>query len=82
MLFQLGIDDTFKLGQFIGDRYVRTGFLRSPMSPSEIHFLSRANSRCTHSAALVGSGMWAKNGDEDQFNPVPIYSNVENDKVS
>ncbi|EPB70651.1 histidine acid phosphatase [Ancylostoma ceylanicum] len=74
----VGLRDTFKLGQLLGDRYVKTGFLRTPLLPSEIYFRSRANNRCLFCAAIVGSGMWAKD-ESSAFTPVPIYAQEKND---
>ncbi|RCN45138.1 histidine acid phosphatase [Ancylostoma caninum] len=76
----VGLTDTFKLGQLLGDRYVKTGFLRTPLLPSEIYFRSRANNRCLFCAGIVGSGMWAKN-ENSQFTPVPIYAQEKNDNL-
>ncbi|EPB67540.1 hypothetical protein ANCCEY_13361 [Ancylostoma ceylanicum] len=76
----VGLSDTFKLGRLLGDRYVKTGFLRTPLLPSEIYIRSRANNRCLFCAAIVGSGMWAKD-ENSGFTPVPIYAQEKNDNV-
>ncbi|KAK5975688.1 hypothetical protein GCK32_009575 [Trichostrongylus colubriformis] len=78
-LTEAGIEDTFKLGRFLGERYVKSGFLRSPPLPSQFYFRSRSNNRCLMSGALVGSGMFAPNDPE--FIAVPIYGQEKNDRI-
>ncbi|CAJ0595210.1 unnamed protein product [Cylicocyclus nassatus] len=78
-LTDLGINDSFELGRYLGKRYVESGFLRKPLLPSEVYFRSRSSSKHLHSAALVGSGMWA--GEDGQFTAVPIFSEEENDEI-
>uniref|UniRef100_A0A7I4XU82 acid phosphatase n=1 Tax=Haemonchus contortus TaxID=6289 RepID=A0A7I4XU82_HAECO len=75
-----GIEDSFKLGQFLGQRYVETGFLRSPPLPAEIYFRSRSINPSLMSAAVVGSGMWAAPKDPE-FTAVPIYGQEKNDRI-
>ncbi|ETN72099.1 histidine acid phosphatase [Necator americanus] len=76
---QAGIEETFNLGRFLGKRYVKTKFLRTPPLPSEVYFRSRSNNRCLFCGAVVGSGMWASDQDSE-FTAVPVYSQGKKDK--
>ncbi|KAK6725589.1 hypothetical protein RB195_004108 [Necator americanus] len=77
---QAGIEETFNLGRFLGKRYVKTKFLRTPPLPSEVYFRSRSNNRCLFCGAVVGSGMWASDQDSE-FTAVPVYSQGKKDKL-
>ncbi|KHJ93553.1 histidine acid phosphatase, partial [Oesophagostomum dentatum] len=68
-----GIANSYLLGTYLRDRYVSTGFLRTPILPSQIYFRSKANNRCLTSASLVANGMF--NVDGKSLGAVaPVYS--------
>ncbi|KAJ1364641.1 hypothetical protein KIN20_024770 [Parelaphostrongylus tenuis] len=79
-LTSVGIENSYRLGKFLGERYVASGFLRSPLLPSQVHFRSVANNRCLMTASLVGSGMFEVDGISTT-GIVPIYSQENGDMV-
>ncbi|VDO81326.1 unnamed protein product [Heligmosomoides polygyrus] len=75
-----GIEHSYLLGKFLRDRYVATGFLRTPLLPSQVYFRSKANNRCLMSASLVANGMFDVDGRPSGA-VVPIYSQEKGDRL-
>ncbi|KAK6738645.1 hypothetical protein RB195_020639 [Necator americanus] len=68
-----GIENSFRLGKYLRDRYVSSGFLRVPLLPSQVYFRSRGNNRCLMSASLIASAMFGSI-DRPTEAAVPVYS--------
>ncbi|RCN46895.1 histidine acid phosphatase [Ancylostoma caninum] len=68
-----GIENTYRLGTFLRERYVDNGFLRRPVLPSQVYFRSKGNNRCLMSASLVASAMFSVYG-RPTTSAVPIYT--------
>ncbi|KAK6041312.1 hypothetical protein COOONC_21183, partial [Cooperia oncophora] len=74
-----GIEDAFNMGLFLGNRYVQSGFLRSPPFPSEFRFRGRSTNPCLMSGAVVGSAMWA-DPDNPEFTALALYGQEKGDR--
>ncbi|WKX94933.1 hypothetical protein Q1695_011856 [Nippostrongylus brasiliensis] len=79
-LTALGIDRSFELGTFLRELYVKTGFLRAKLLPSQVYFRSKANNRCLMTAALVANGMFDASSANGKVS-VPVYSQESNDTL-
>ncbi|VDO62967.1 unnamed protein product [Heligmosomoides polygyrus] len=77
---EIGLENTYKLGRFLGKRYVDGGFLRSPPLSKQLYFRSRSNNRCLICGGLVGSAMWSSDSDP-HFTPIPLYAQEKNDMI-
>ncbi|EYC26934.1 hypothetical protein Y032_0009g434 [Ancylostoma ceylanicum] len=75
-----GIENSYRLGTFLRDRYVNNGFLRKPVLPSQVYFRSKGNNRCLMSASLVASAMFSVYG-RPTTSAVPIYSQEGKDPL-
>ncbi|KIH66181.1 hypothetical protein ANCDUO_03492 [Ancylostoma duodenale] len=77
---QKGIENTYRLGTFLRERYVDNGFLRRPVLPSQVYFRSKGNNRCLMSASLVASAMFSVYG-QPTTSAVPVYTQEGKDSL-
>ncbi|CAI4226292.1 unnamed protein product [Auanema sp. JU1783] len=78
-----GIEDSYNLGEFLKERYVKTGFLSSPFRLNEVRFFSRAINRCVMTANAVATAMYSDSNIGKAFRNtfVPVYTQERNDTL-
>ncbi|CAD6198228.1 unnamed protein product [Caenorhabditis auriculariae] len=73
-----GIENSYKLGRFLGVRYVDSGFLNKKLICKEMYFRSVKLSRCLMTAAIVGSAMFEGHGKNLH---VPVLTEETNENL-
>uniref|UniRef100_A0A1I7UDJ2 Prostatic acid phosphatase-like n=1 Tax=Caenorhabditis tropicalis TaxID=1561998 RepID=A0A1I7UDJ2_9PELO len=73
-----GFENSYRLGEFLGNRYVKSGFLNANLKPTEMYWRSVNKNRCLSSASAVGYGMF---DDKVRHLHVPVLTEEVNEDL-